>query len=128
MSDHYRGWFGEPWGAGGPAPVCDDPAERVETPVGVDCLWCDEPIEDGDSGIITPYVDAATNVHRAALHVECHLRQVIGGVNHIEGRCLCCGGREDPDPPGLTNREAAIAAVAALERREGQAILPVRKT
>lgn len=122
----YGGWFGEPWGAGGPAVACSDPTDRVETPVGAECLWCGEPIEADSSGVIMPYVDAGTNVHRTAMHVECYLRQGLGGLNHIEGRCLCCGGNEDPDPPGLTMREAAVAAVAAFERREGVAVLPVK--
>lgn len=122
-----RGWFGEPWGAGGPAYICSSEADHIPTPVGSICLYCEEPIEEGDSGVTTPYIDAGTNVHMAAVHVECHLRQGLGGVNHIEGRCLCCGGDQDPDPPGLTAREAAIAAVAAFERREGVAVLPVKR-
>lgn len=120
-------WFGRPWGAGGVAPVCED-GQHIATPVGSLCLWCDEPIEADDSGVVTPYIDAAINVHQAAQHVECFLRQALGGVNHIEGRCTCCGGDRDPDPPGLTNREAAIAAVAAFERKYGQSVLPVRQT
>lgn len=123
-----HGWFGRQWGAGGPAPVCEDPAERVETPVGVPCLFCEEPIEENHSGVVTPYIAAGGNSHQAAVHVECHLRQVLGGVNHIEGRCLCCGGDEDPDPAGLSRREAAVAAVAAFERKTGEAILPTRQT
>lgn len=121
------GWFGQQWGAGGPAPVCGDLAERVDVPIGAPCLWCDELIDEGDSGVTMPFLGAGHNTHMGALHVECHLRQALGGVNHIEGKCLCCGGDADPDPPGLTLREAAIAAVAAFERKHGQAVLPVKR-
>jgi hypothetical protein len=38
---------------------------------------------------------------------------MIGGLNHLLGRCTCCGGTEPPDPPEMTPRQAALAAVAA---------------
>lgn len=82
-------------------PIYDE-AQEVPTPVGEPCIWCQEPIEDGDDG----------QLYNTGLvtHVECLLRQVVGGVNHQLGRCSCCGGTEDPDPPGMTAREAARAA------------------
>jgi hypothetical protein len=103
-------WFGER-----PVLAIQQEMPRVATPVGKDCLHCDEPIEEGDNGITTIYVGADSTTARA-LHVECYLRQSIGGVNHIEGRCTCQGGSEPPDPPGMTKREAAIAAVQAWHR------------
>lgn len=45
-------------------------------------------------------------------HVECAARMVIGGANHLLGRCTCCGGTEPPDDPTLTKREAARTALA----------------
>ena len=65
------------------------------------CAWCGEPILPGDP--LAPI----TNV---AEHWECGLRSVAGGLNHQMGRCTCCGGTEEPDPPGMTRRQAALAA------------------
>ena len=39
-------WFGESWGAS----VCQ--GEHVDTPVGVLCAHCDEPIAEGDQGVM----------------------------------------------------------------------------
>ncbi len=68
------------------------------------CLLCDERI-DGDFRWIN------TQFGPKGLHRECAMRAVIGGLNHQLGLCLCCGGSEPPDPPHLTRREAAKAAV-----------------
>jgi hypothetical protein len=129
-------WFGRSWGA----PINND-LPQVPTPVGVSCLHCEEPIEGGDSGHVMPYMGARPEELVCAIgddgvlrplergvyiaqHLECFLRGTFGGVNHIEGRCFCCGGDEDPDPPGLTRREAARAAVYAWERKHGCSVLP----
>lgn len=45
------------------------------------------------------------------LHQECSMRMVIGGLNHLRGVCTCCGGTENPDPPGLSKRDAARFAM-----------------
>jgi hypothetical protein len=50
------------------------------------------------------------------VHYDCHLRSIIGGLNHLRGRCTCYGGTEPPDPPDLTRREAARQAVAYWNR------------
>jgi hypothetical protein len=117
-------WFGESWGA----PMCED-APHVTTPVGALCLHCEEPVRADDRGVTVPQCgldDLARRLDperllapsRVALHLECHLRDTVGSVGHIEGRCSCVGGDEE-DPPGLSRREAAVAAVAAWERRYG---------
>lgn len=67
------------------------------------CGWCGEPIEERHGG------DAARRTW-ANLHRECAQRSVVGGVNHQRGTCTCCGGTDEPDPGGLTRREAAIAS------------------
>lgn len=63
-------------------------------------MWCDEPICIGDlrADVSQP------------MHWECGLRSVIGGINHQNGQCLCCGGTLPPDPEGCTRREAAKMA------------------
>lgn len=77
------------------------------------CLRCEEPILSGES-----YVPVNTWGGKAYMHRECALRSIIGGANHINKLCRCCGGSLDPDPPGLTLREAARAAVAAFEKQK----------
>jgi hypothetical protein len=44
-------------------------------------------------------------------HYECLMRGVIGSVGHLRRACSCYGGT-DEDPPGMTYRQAAIAATA----------------
>jgi hypothetical protein len=127
---YVMAWFGESWGA----PICEETSHEP-TPVGVLCMNCEERIEADDRGVITPQLgldETAVRLDPAALlfdgqprvaqHLECHLRGVFGSVGHIEGRCSCAGGNEE-DPPGLSRREAAVAAVAAWERRYGSRVL-----
>lgn len=75
------------------------------------CLRCGEPIAPGER------VEQLMN---GDMHRECLMRMVIGGVNHVLGFCSCCGGHADPDPPGMTKREAAIAAVLAWELKQAK--------
>jgi hypothetical protein len=81
------------------------------------CAWCDEKILPTDKIHMLPpsIIDA--------MHVECLTRGVVGGLNHLQGNCSCCGGTEPPDPPNLTKRQAAIAAYEYFNkhgfRREG---------
>jgi hypothetical protein len=49
-----------------------------------------------------------------ARHRECDLRMVLGSVGHLEGKCSCYGGDQE-DPPELSVRDAARAAVAIWE-------------
>lgn len=98
-------WFGQSWGA----PICDD-TPHVETPVGQPCGWCDELIAAGDRGVTIPHLaDVWTE---RPFHFECQMRMVVGGFNHQQGTCTCCGGTDAPDPPRLTRREAARLACA----------------
>lgn len=112
-----NGWFGETWHA----PACE-PELEVPTPVGEDCLWCGEPVEDGHRGFTQTYF-AVGGARVVPIHLECSLRQVMGGALCAEGTCEHCGdgtGGAISDSPDLTRREAAIAAVAALERKTGR--------
>lgn len=112
-----NGWFGETWHA----PACE-PQLEVPTPVGETCLWCDEPIDEGHRGFTQRYYDGKTATV-VPMHLECSLRQIMGGALCADGTCENCGdgqGGAISDPPGLTMREAAIAAVAALERKTGR--------
>ena len=69
------------------------------------CPWCNEEILPNEP--IAPFCQ-----HQPT-HWECGLRSTVGGVNHIKGLCSCCGGNLDPDPDGLTRRQAAKAAAKA---------------
>jgi hypothetical protein len=103
-------WFGKrPF-----ALACEDIA-RADTPFGIPCCWCSENIEAGDEGFLIPHIGAG-GVTEQPLHQECQLRSIIGGVNHLAGNCSCCGGREPPDPEGLSRREAAREAVLFWEK------------
>jgi hypothetical protein len=97
------GWFGRNWGA----PICAEDTS-VETPVGETCRHCGEVIVDGDQGEVSSNGDV--------FHIECRMRMVLGGVNHILGTCMCCGGTDDPDPPNVSKRKAALLAVIAWDK------------
>ena len=84
------------------------------------CLWCGESIsgDEFDNARRVEYHSA--DEHRIRyLHYECGLRSVIGSLAHIQGRCSCYGGSED-DPPGMSKRQAARAALEAYLRRQGE--------
>lgn len=103
-------WFGKRHNA----PIYED-TPQVTTPVGKKCLNCDEPILQGEDG----FVECSNN----AFHRACFLRRIIGSLAHQMGVCSCYkGGSELHDPPGLTKREAAEAALAYHEY--GQVDMP----
>jgi hypothetical protein len=76
------------------------------------CAHCEEAIVPGD--LVAPANDGAV-----LFHTECMLRMVVASVGHQLGRCSCHGGTED-DPPGMTVREAALAAVELYERNRSR--------
>jgi hypothetical protein len=97
--DDYQCWTGY----FGPPHRRKDYESQVPTPVGAPCLLCDERIEEGDTGTI--------NGFKQIIHYECGMRSVIGSVGHQMRLCSCYGGTVE-DPPGMSRRQAAIAAVA----------------
>ena len=100
-------WFGENWGA----PITED-GLHVETPVGQPCLFCEEPIAEGDRGVIMRWI-AEGQWGVRPVHAECELRDVMGGIEHLTA---------PPDHPvgscyegsTLTYRQSAVAAWAWL--------------
>lgn len=82
-----------------------------------DCPRCYEPIAKGDA------VDTIiTEDGPRFFHWECAARMVIGGANHLLGRCACCGGSEPPDDPTLSRREQARTALGIFRALEAQKV------
>lgn len=97
--------FGKPW--------AHEDLEQIPTPVGQLCLYCVEPIVEGDLGVEMPYLDLKGET-TVVQHRECFLRGIFGSVGHQKQQCSCYGGTEE-DPPGLTLREAAKAAAEEMQ-------------
>ncbi len=101
-------WFGRPWPeTGRRSPTCGDDSQQVLTPVGEPCGWCEEPIEEGDRGLIIPGITEGLEMVDTPWHRECFLRSSIGGPGHFLGACLCSGMDCDPDL-GMSLRQAAV--------------------
>jgi hypothetical protein len=98
-----------------------DRHHSVPTPVGQPCLWCEEPIQEGDKGVTMPHygTDTCGGVKEMPHHIECMLRQTVGSVGHQNGTCWCFN-KINPvdDPPGMTKRQAAIAAYKLFQERK----------
>lgn len=63
------------------------------------CNHCGEPLLEGEGLGMNP-----------TFHTECFTRLVVNSVGHQLGLCSCYGGNQG-DPPNLTIRQAAVAAV-----------------
>jgi hypothetical protein len=108
-------YFGERWDA----PVFDGViARQVPTPIGKTCLFCQEEIAEGDRGFVqagvTPLTRRGkTTGHQIAslyVHRECQLRSVLGGLEHLEGRCEYTGHCHVlREAAGRTIRQDALA-------------------
>ena len=94
---------------GPPSGTTYDERSRIRSPFGQPCRYCQEPIARGDSGIMIIFA-TPTDLELAPVHIECEMRKLVGGVNHQLKRCICCGGTEPPDPPGISRRHAARLA------------------
>lgn len=70
------------------------------------CQWC------GETGLDEPPPKGL--IPFLTMHPECMFRSIMGSVTHIEQRCSCfVPGADETDPPGMSRREAARAALAA---------------
>jgi hypothetical protein len=92
-------YFGEPW----PSGVCDN-GIQVPTPVGVNCILCQTPVQEGDQG---SFMHGSDEEGVIPAHKECSLRSVLGGMGHHEDHQLWCMERGDPDG-GRTYRQSAL--------------------
>ena len=98
-------YFGEPW----PSGVCDS-GIQVDTPVGEQCVWCEEAIQQGDQGSFMYGVwrDSLTPRPIQPVHRECSLRSVIGGIGHLEDHAFWCKGPGNDTDGGRTKRQSAL--------------------
>jgi hypothetical protein len=78
----------------------------------MNCAHCGEPILEGDSIM-------GFNSGQVVMHRNCGMRGILGSLAHVQGRCSCfVPGSTANDPPELTVRQAADAAVAEWKRLE----------
>ena len=87
--------------------------------LGLLCHHCGESFAPSEYGHMSDCLEVDGFWASIARHRECQLRQVIGSVGHLEGRCSCYGGDQE-DPSDLSVRDAARAAVAIWEARRAQ--------
>lgn len=85
-------FFGERWDA----PAFDDSIERP-TPVGEACGFCEETVEQGDSGTWQVFILSEKEAKSCPIHIECWLRQGLGSPAHLRGECSCTGVPEPQD-------------------------------
>jgi len=69
------------------------------------CQWCEESLEGGR---IAPSVIYTADGPRHQ-HVECAIREVMGGIGHLVAHEWWCQEKHDPDA-GLTSRQSALLA------------------
>lgn len=110
-------YFGRKWDA----PLFDSGMWiKVVVPVDWQCVFCDEPIGEEDFGL---FIHAVMSMFPARqlvpIHFECQLRNVAGNVDHLEGRCGCWHGPQEPHVKqiGQTYRDEARAVVAWFNAR-----------
>lgn len=122
MTDPLNGWkaveafFGEPW----PSGICETGIQKA-TPVGQRCWLCEELVLYGQQG---SWIRAFSQVRHGdvdvPVHRECLMRQVVGSIEHLTGRCKCRAPQGLGDlgwSPAGTFREQAMATWAWLEAR-----------
>ncbi len=103
-------FFGERWDA----PRLDQDEGRcvrqIPTPTGQTCVYCTEPVVDGDRGLMVWWGSieerGRLRTTRTPVHAECEMRTVMGSPAHLNGTCYCATGRPDPEPVGSYRDEA----------------------
>lgn len=73
------------------------------------CQYCEEPLTSEER---------QKDFFMRALHAECFARMILGSCAHLQKRCSCfIPGSTEGDPPGMTRRQAARAAVGVIQSR-----------
>lgn len=99
-------------------PFDDGDLVRAPAPIGERCVWCDEPILEGEYGFLVPHVESAGSARERPHHNECLARQMLGSVAHQLGLCTCVNPEsKHEDPPGITRRQAAKAALSLARKK-----------
>lgn len=70
------------------------------------CLLCSEPVGPDDEQAEGVWRDQHSRQY--LVHRECALRNVLGGIGHIEDHNYWCGMMRDPDK-GMSFRASALA-------------------
>lgn len=79
------------------------------------CIYCDEPILDGEASVPDLHIGARGEVARGQLHRECAIRSIAGSVGHQSRTCSCFGGQGNGDNETKTVRENAKLAAALFD-------------
>ena len=80
--------------------------------MGMICEHCEEPIQPGE-----PLFHQCCIGSMEPLHHECGFRLFCGSFAHHARTCSCyVTGSLESDPPGMTKREAAKAALSEFLR------------
>lgn len=104
-------WFGKNWGA----PICAS-EDRVATPVGTPCLDCNEPIAEGDQGVVMPFTDVVDDVivsRLVANHLDCFLKSVLPHGPDCE---RCRGLERQAHSPSCEYRTGEGEALCGCEK------------
>lgn len=105
-------YFGQAWSA-----LMLGEIEQVPTPVGKECLLCEEPIRDDDRGFMVPHLTGSLFEEKPN-HRECLARSIFGGIEHLAaplghpiGTCY--------DNSTLSYRESSLQAWEWLQKNKG---------
>jgi hypothetical protein len=112
-------YFGDRWDA----PILDGRIHQVATPVGDQCLFCGEPIEAGDRGLMRNAIRERDGQPVASIepaHMECDRRMMVGNVAHLEGRCNCNDPTRPMEGSVLSFREEAREVVAYFNQQRAR--------
>lgn len=88
-------------------------------PAGASCLFCPEPIGEGDHGGWVPYIDSVGFASSSPYHYECQLVSTFSAPHHVVP--LLTGCNVDCDPPGkcqegFTRRELGRGIIDELKK------------
>ena len=84
------------------------------------CPLCDEPVGD-DVGPAPLYTQEGPR----AVHHQCMLREVMGGIGHLVAHEWWCEQKHDPDA-GLTRRQSSLLVEAWVHVMGDNAFVPGR--
>lgn len=111
-STAYEGtlrWFGRPFDS----PMYEGMPKTTLEYLYRPCLLCDELILDGEAGVTMPCLMGGGWQERP-IHIECHVRSVMGPPAHLDGLCSCNSDQAETDPRYPTYRDEAHEVLRRL--------------